>query len=87
VTNALAALVTSKTADQRGSSGVSIYLPTSSGDPWLATYATDAAAFCAATGWNSFATWLATGTRSAAALRYGPSRWLTPGLPSPTRSA
>ncbi|MFM7107966.1 MAG: clostripain-related cysteine peptidase [Planctomycetaceae bacterium] len=71
VTSALASLVTSKTADQRGSSGLSIYLPTWADDPSLATYATDAAAFCAATGWNSFATWLATGTRSAAAPTAG----------------
>ena len=67
VTTALAGLVTSKTADQRASSGVSIYLPTSSGDAYLASYTTDAAAFCTATGWNTFANWLATGTRAAAA--------------------
>ena len=66
VTTALTALVTSKTADQRNSSGLSIYLPTSSGDAYLASYTTDAAAFCTATGWNTFANWLATGTRSAA---------------------
>lgn len=87
VTTALAALVTSQTADQRGSSGVSIYLPTSSGDPWLATYATDAAAFCAATGWNSFATWLATGTRSAAAPATRPATMKTHPADSAIRAA
>ena len=74
VRSALTALVTAKTADQRSSSGVSIYLPTSSADEFLATYRTDAAAFCAATGWDTFAKWLATGTRSAAtAARSGRS--------------
>ena len=29
------------------------------------SYATDAAAFCQATGWQTFTKWLATGTRSA----------------------
>jgi hypothetical protein len=57
-------VIVGKTADQRSSSGVSVYLPTTSSDAYLATYATDAAAFCQATGWNTFAKWLATGTRS-----------------------
>jgi len=63
---AVSAMVVSKTADQRSSSGMSVYLPTSSTDAYLATYATTAAAFCQATGWNTFAKWLATGTRSIA---------------------
>ena len=67
VTAAIGGVIIGKTADQRSSSGISIYLPTSSGDPYLATYATDAAAFCQATGWNTFAKWLATGTRSVSA--------------------
>lgn len=86
VMNALAALVTTKTADRRGSSGVSIYLPTSSSDPYLATYATDAAAFCAATGWDSFARWLAAGTSSgvvsAAGLAAATARRGAPAIPA-----
>jgi hypothetical protein len=72
-------VIVGKTADQRSSSGVSVYLPTTSSDAYLATYATDAAAFCQATGWNTFAKWLATGTRSvstaAATLVRSPSTW------------
>ena len=64
VRNAIAAAVASKTPDARGTAGISIYLPTTSTDAYLGTYATDAAAFCQATGWNTFAKWLATGTRS-----------------------
>jgi hypothetical protein len=64
VTAAIGSVIVGKTADQRSSSGVSVYLPTTSSDAYLATYATDAAAFCQATGWNTFAKWLATGTRS-----------------------
>jgi hypothetical protein len=67
VTAAIGGVILGKTADQRSSSGISIYLPTTSSDPYLATYATDAAAFCQATGWNTFAKWLATGTRSVSA--------------------
>jgi hypothetical protein len=64
VSSAISAMVPSKTADQRNSSGIAVYLPTSSTDAYLSSYATDAAAFCQATGWNTFAKWLATGTRS-----------------------
>ena len=64
VTAAIGGVIVGKTADQRSSSGISVYLPTTSSDAYLATYATDAAAFCQATGWNTFAKWLATGTRS-----------------------
>lgn len=64
VTAAIGGVILGKTADQRSSSGISVYLPTTSSDPYLASYATDAAAFCQATGWNTFAKWLATGTRS-----------------------
>ena len=67
VTAAIGGVIIGKTADQRSSSGISIYLPTTSSDPYLATYATDAAAFCQATGWNTFAKWLAKGTRSVSA--------------------
>ena len=64
VTTAISGVIVGKTSDQRSSSGVSIYLPTTSTDAYLSSYATDAAAFCQATGWNTFAKWLATGTRS-----------------------
>ena len=64
VTTAIGGVIVGKTSDQRSSSGISVYLPTTSSDAYLATYATDAAAFCQATGWNTFAKWLATGTRS-----------------------
>ena len=79
VTAAIGGVIIGKTADQRSSSGISIYLPTTSSDPYLATYATDAAAFCQATGWNTFAKWLATGTRTvstaaATLVRSTPSR-------------
>ena len=67
VTAAIGGVILGKTADQRSSSGISVYLPTTSSDAYLATYATDAAAFCQATGWNTFAKWLATGTRSVSA--------------------
>ena len=67
VTAAIGGVILGKTADQRSSSGISVYLPTTSSDAYLATYATDAAAFCHATGWNTFAKWLATGTRSVSA--------------------
>jgi hypothetical protein len=65
VRSAITATVSSKTPDARGTAGISIYLPTVSGDSYLATYATDAAAFNAATGWASFAKWMATGSRTA----------------------
>ena len=64
VTAAIGGVILGKTTDQRSSSGISVFLPTTSSDPYLASYATDAAAFCQATGWNTFAKWLATGTRS-----------------------
>lgn len=67
VTAALGSVVIGKTSDQRSSGGMSVYLPTTSTDMYLSSYATDAAAFCQATGWNTFAKWLATGTRSASA--------------------
>lgn len=63
--SAIATLVSAKTSDQRSSGGIAVYLPTSSTDLYLSSYATDAAAFCQATGWQTFAKWLATGTRSA----------------------
>lgn len=65
VTQAITAMIATKTADHRQSSGVSIYLPSASNDPYLSTYTTTAAAFCQATNWNTFAKWLATGSRSA----------------------
>ena len=64
VTAALSEAVVAKTADQRGSSGVAIYLPLTS-DGYLASYARDAQAFTQATGWDQFARWLATGSRAA----------------------
>jgi hypothetical protein len=65
VKQAITAMIATKTADHRQSSGVSIYLPSASNDPYLSTYTTTAAAFCQATNWNTFAKWLATGSRSA----------------------
>jgi hypothetical protein len=73
VTAALSAAVIAKTADQRGSSGVAIYLPTAS-DGSLASYSRDAQAFTQATGWDQFARWLATGSRSAAGTSSGAGR-------------
>jgi len=67
VTTAIGGVIVGKTTDQRSSSGVSVYLPTTSTDSYLSTYATDAAEFCRVTGWNTFAKWLATGTRSVTA--------------------
>lgn len=64
VSEAITSMVSAKTSDQRSSGGIAVYLPTSSTDVYLNSYATDAAAFCQATGWNTFAKWLATGTRS-----------------------
>jgi hypothetical protein len=83
VTAAIGGVILGKTADQRSSSGISVYLPTTSSDAYLATYATDAAAFCQATGWNTFAKWLATGTRSVSAA--ATLVWSTPAW-SPVRS-
>lgn len=62
VISSLNTLVANKTADKRGSSGLAIYLPQSSYD---SMYTTEFAAFNAATGWNTFAKWIATGSRSA----------------------
>ena len=67
VRTALSSIVAARTSDSRSSSGLSIYLPTSF-DAYLSSYKTDAAAFCAATGWDAFARWLATGSRSAVAI-------------------
>lgn len=64
VITSLSTLVSSKTADQRNSSGVAIYLP---GNSYDSTYTSSFSAFNTATGWDKFAKWLATGTRSAAA--------------------
>ncbi len=65
VKTALAAMVTSRTVDQRKSGGVAVYLPTSADDADLASYPTDAADFCRATGWDQFVRWMATGDRTA----------------------
>ena len=80
VGSALGAMVSAKTADGRSSSGMSIYLPTAP-DAYLATYASTATAFCNATGWNRFANWMATGTRSpaAATAATAPRRAFVPG--------
>ena len=81
VTTAIGGVILGKTTDQRSSSGISVYLPTTSTDAYLSSYATDAAEFCRQTGWNTFAKWLATGTRSvsvaltaAAVTRPAPGR-------------
>jgi hypothetical protein len=55
VLNVLSSLVIAKTRDHRTSSGIAIYLPRFTLDP---AYATEFAAFNAATGWNTFLTWL-----------------------------
>jgi len=73
VTAALSAAVVAKTADQRGSAGVAIYLPLTS-DGYLASYARDAQAFTRATGWDQFARWLATGVRSSVGTPSGAGR-------------
>lgn len=64
VNAALSASVSAKTADQRSSSGMAVYLPMSASDRFLSSYARDAAAFNKATGWEVFARWLATGARA-----------------------
>lgn len=86
VKQAITAMITTKTADHRRSSGVSIYLPSTSGDSYLSTYPTTAAAFCQATNWNTFAKWLATGSRSAAAAQ-SPGIVPRPRLPAGARAA
>jgi hypothetical protein len=63
VGSAVTSMVTAKTADSRSSSGIAVYLPTAA-DSYLTSYATTAAAFCTATGWDRFARWLATGNRA-----------------------
>jgi hypothetical protein len=65
VGSALTAMISSKTADARSSSGMAIYLPTQA-DSYLGSYATTASAFTSATGWDRFARWMATGNRAAA---------------------
>jgi len=65
VVSLIQAMVAAKTSDQRASSGVSIYLPTTANDWYLSSYASQASAFCQATGWQTFANWLATGARAA----------------------
>lgn len=60
----VASAVQSKTADAARSTGISVYLPTSDKDSFLSTYSTQAAGFVQATQWNSFANWVATGSRS-----------------------
>jgi len=62
---AVANMVSAKTTDGRNSSGIAIYLPTST-DAYLSSYTATAAAFCNATGWDRFARWLATGARAVA---------------------
>ena len=64
VGSALTAMISSKTADARSSSGMAIYLPTAA-DSYLGSYATTASAFASATGWDRFARWMATGNRAA----------------------
>ena len=64
VLTSLNSLVVSKTADRRNSSGVAIYLP---GNAYDSTYTSSFSAFTAATGWDKFAKWLATGTRTTTA--------------------
>jgi len=79
---ALSSIVAARTADSRSSSGLSIYLPTSF-DSYLWKYKDAAAAFCAATGWDTFARWLATGSRTPAA-RTGATRTGRPSVGSKT---
>jgi hypothetical protein len=74
VVQAVGNSVLSKTVDQRTSTGISVYLPTSTTDPFLATYKNDALDFCTATNWDVFAKWLA-------------SQWSTSSLPSKSAAA
>jgi hypothetical protein len=69
VVQAVGSAVLSKTVDQRASTGISVYLPTSTTDPLSDTYKNDALDFCTATNWDVFAKWLA-------------SQWSTSSLPS-----
>jgi hypothetical protein len=62
---ALAAMTTSRTADQRGSGGMAVYLPTDARNADMTTYVAEAADFCRATGWDSFVRWITTGSRAA----------------------
>lgn len=61
VISSLGNLVANKTADQRNSSGVAIYLP---GNSYDSSYTSNFTSFNNATGWDKFAKWLATGTRT-----------------------
>ena len=72
VNSALLAMVSTKTADARSSSGIGIYLPTDSTSRYLPTYGSLATAFCQATGWDAFARWMATGSRTATAAAFAP---------------
>ena len=56
--------VQSKTSDTAGTTGIAVYLPTSDKDSFLSTYSTQVGAFVQATQWNTFANWVATGSRS-----------------------
>jgi len=62
---AVAAMVVAQTADQRGSGGIAVYMPTNRQDDLLSSYPSDAGAFTQATGWDAFARWLATGDKAA----------------------
>lgn len=84
VNAAIAAMVTAKTSDSRGSNGMAIYLPTVA-DAYLSNYTATATAFCNATGWDRFVRWLATGTRSADAAF--PATLPARHVPAGTRSA
>lgn len=86
VNASIQAIVSAKTADQRSSAGVAIYLPTSANDYYLGSYASLAAAFCRATNWQTFALWLATGNRGAiASVGSSPSAGRVAGSPSRQR--
>jgi hypothetical protein len=63
VRTAITNAVLAKTNDQRGSSGIAIYLPQSTMD---SSYTTAFSAFNTATGWGSFCNWLVTGSRGPA---------------------
>jgi len=65
VVNAVSAMVVSRTSDMRSSGGIAVYVPPVADSKLLATYATDAAEFCRATGWDTFARWMATGNQPA----------------------
>jgi len=85
VINAVSAMVVSRTSDMRSSGGIAVYVPPVANSRFLANYPTDAAEFCRATGWDTFARWMATGNQPASSsggTGSGGSRGLFAGSPT-----